>query len=110
MKLKSSMEVVVQDLEKKWGEVQDNALSQPFPAQREKILDKQYHSLIEQLEAKQAQAEVLVGEIHLKEMQLERLNGLWRKLESSNNEISAARNRFGQSTSERDNILEARHK
>ncbi|PRQ53176.1 hypothetical protein RchiOBHm_Chr2g0163621 [Rosa chinensis] len=43
-------------------------------------------------------------------MQLERLNGLWRKLESSNNEISAARNRFGQSTSERDNILEARHK
>ncbi|PRQ53178.1 hypothetical protein RchiOBHm_Chr2g0163651 [Rosa chinensis] len=27
----SSMEVVVQDLEKKWGEVQDNALSQPFP-------------------------------------------------------------------------------
>ncbi|KAM5581031.1 hypothetical protein ABKV19_010309 [Rosa sericea] len=30
----------------------DNALSQPFPAQREKILDKQYHSLIEQLGSK----------------------------------------------------------
>ncbi|PRQ53185.1 hypothetical protein RchiOBHm_Chr2g0163721 [Rosa chinensis] len=70
-------------------------------AQREKIVDKQYHSLIEQLEAKQAQAEGLVGEIHLKEMELERLNGLWRKLESSNNEMSAARNRFGRSTSER---------
>ncbi|PRQ53189.1 hypothetical protein RchiOBHm_Chr2g0163761 [Rosa chinensis] len=111
----SSKEAVVQDLEKKWGEIQDNALSRPSPAQREKILDKQYHSLIEQLEAKQAQAEGLVGEIHLKEMELERLNGLWRKLESSNNEMSAARNRFGRSTSERgsassDNILDAHHK
>ncbi|XP_050382532.1 uncharacterized protein LOC126799376 [Argentina anserina] len=111
----SSMEAMVQDLEKKWGEIQDKALSQPSPAQREKILDKQYHSLIEQLEAKQAQAEGLVGEIHLKEMELERLNGLWRKLESSNNEMSAARNRFGRSTSERgfassDNILDAHHK
>ena len=25
------METVVQDLEKKWGEIQDNALSQPSP-------------------------------------------------------------------------------
>lgn len=25
------MEAVVQDLEKKWGEIQDNALSQPSP-------------------------------------------------------------------------------
>ncbi|PRQ53184.1 hypothetical protein RchiOBHm_Chr2g0163711 [Rosa chinensis] len=76
----------------------DNALSQPFPAEREKILDKQYHSLIEQLGSKTgAQAEGVVGEIHLKEMELETLNALCRNLESSNNEMSAARNWFRQS-------------
>ncbi|CAK9185930.1 unnamed protein product [Ilex paraguariensis] len=47
------MEEIVQDLEKKWAAVQDNALKQPSPAQREKILDRQLHSLIEQLAAKQ---------------------------------------------------------
>ncbi|XP_031279347.1 unconventional myosin-XVIIIa [Pistacia vera] len=94
----SSMEEVVQELEKKWAQVQHNALKQPSPAQREKMLDKQLHSLIEQLAAKQAQAEGLVGEIHLKEMELEKLNGLWRRIESSNVE---ARNRFGRTNSEK---------
>ncbi|KAJ6368312.1 hypothetical protein OIU78_000827 [Salix suchowensis] len=70
-------------------------------AQREKLLDKQLHSLMEQLAAKQAQAEGLVGEIHLKEMELERLKGLWRMIESSNVEGNTARNRFGRSTSEK---------
>lgn len=34
-------------------------------------------------------------------MELERLNGLWRRVESSNLEVNAARNRFGRSTYER---------
>lgn len=91
----SSMEETVQDLEKKWSKVQDNALKQPSPVQREKILDKQLHSLIEQLAAKQAQAEGLVSEIHLKEQELERLNGLWRRFQTSNTDVNTARNRFG---------------
>ncbi|KAI8534329.1 hypothetical protein RHMOL_Rhmol10G0081700 [Rhododendron molle] len=94
-----SMEVIVQDLEKKWAQVQENALKQPSPAQREKMLDKQLHSLIEQLATKQAQAEGLVGEIHLKEMELERLNGLWKRLETSTGEANTARNRLGRSNS-----------
>ncbi|KAF7130691.1 hypothetical protein RHSIM_Rhsim10G0064900 [Rhododendron simsii] len=94
-----SMEVIVQDLEKKWAQVQENALKQPSPAQREKMLDKQLHSLIEQLATKQAQAEGLVGEIHLKEMELERLNGLWKRLETSAGEANTARNRLGRSNS-----------
>ncbi|CAN6702268.1 unnamed protein product [Malus baccata var. baccata] len=111
----SSMEAVVKDLEQKWTEIQDIALSQPSPVQREKILDKQLHSLIEQLEAKQAQAEGLVNEIHLKEMELERLNALWRNLESSNIEMNTARNRFGRSASGKgpassDYILDAHHR
>ncbi|KAM3760415.1 hypothetical protein ACB098_01G191700 [Castanea mollissima] len=93
----SSMEEIVQNLEKRWTQVQDKALKLPSPAQREKILDKQLHSLIEQLEAKQVQAESLVGEIHLKEMELEKLNGL--RVERSNIEANNARNRFGRSTS-----------
>uniref|UniRef100_A0A6N2LF10 Uncharacterized protein n=1 Tax=Salix viminalis TaxID=40686 RepID=A0A6N2LF10_SALVM len=97
----SSMEEIVQDLEKRWVQIQENALKQPTPAQREKLLDKQLHSLMEQLAAKQAQAEGLVGEIHLKEMELERLKGLWRMIESSNVEGNTARNRFGRSTSEK---------
>ncbi|CAN6574532.1 unnamed protein product [Malus baccata var. baccata] len=111
----SSMEAVVKDLEQKWTEIQDIALSQPSPVQREKILDKQLHSLIEQLEAKQAQAEGLVNEIHLKEMELERLNALWRNLESSNIEMNTARNRFGRSASGKgpassDYILDTHHR
>lgn len=49
----------------------------------------------------QAQAEGLVNEIHVKEMELERLKGLWRRLESSNVESATARNRLGRSTSDR---------
>ncbi|KAH8483411.1 hypothetical protein H0E87_027991 [Populus deltoides] len=97
----SSLEEIVQDLDKRWMQVQENALKQPAPAQREKLLDKQLHSLIEQLAAKQAQAEGLVSEIHLKEMELERLNGLRRRIESSNVEGNTARNRFGRSTSDK---------
>jgi hypothetical protein len=94
-----AMEETVQNLEKKWSKVQENALKQPSPAQREKMLDKQLHSLIEQLAAKQAQAEGLVSEIHLKEMELERLNGLWKRLETSTVEANTARNRLGRSNS-----------
>uniref|UniRef100_A0A3N7G4W8 Uncharacterized protein n=1 Tax=Populus trichocarpa TaxID=3694 RepID=A0A3N7G4W8_POPTR len=97
----NSLEEIVQGLDKRWMQVQENALKQPAPAQREKLLDKQLHSLIEQLAAKQAQAEGLVSEIHLKEMELERLNGLRRRLESSNVEGNTARNRFGRSTSDK---------
>ncbi|CAN0916274.1 hypothetical protein LINGRAHAP2_LOCUS29631 [Linum grandiflorum] len=95
----SSMEEIVQDLERKWAQIQDKALKQPTPAQREKTLDKQLHSLIEQLEGKQSQAEGLANEIHIKEMELERLNGLWKQLESSSAESNAARNRYGRSSS-----------
>ncbi|XP_061353637.1 sporulation-specific protein 15 [Gastrolobium bilobum] len=94
----SSMEDTVRELEKKWGQVQENSLKQPSPAQREKTLDKQLHGLIEQLAVKQAQAEDLLSEIHMKEMELQRLNGLWRRLESSNSEVNAARNRFVKSS------------
>ncbi|XVE71995.1 hypothetical protein DITRI_Ditri11bG0002700 [Diplodiscus trichospermus] len=90
----SSIEERVQDLENKWENIQNKALKQPSPAQREKALDKQLHSLIEQLAAKQAKAEDLVGEIQLNEKELDRLNGLWTKLESSNMEVNTARNRF----------------
>uniref|UniRef100_M4CWR8 Uncharacterized protein n=1 Tax=Brassica campestris TaxID=3711 RepID=M4CWR8_BRACM len=69
--------------------------------QREKTLDKQLHTLIEQLAAKQAQAEGIVGEIHSNEMELERLNTLWRRYESFNVEGNAARNRFKRTNSDR---------
>ncbi|GAB2286342.1 hypothetical protein Dimus_020758 [Dionaea muscipula] len=71
-----SMEETVQALERTWADVQDKALKLPSPAQREKALDKQLHSQIEQLAAMQAQAEGLVSEIHLKEKELDRLNAL----------------------------------
>ncbi|KAK3013050.1 hypothetical protein RJ639_009650 [Escallonia herrerae] len=96
-----ALEEIARDLEKKWGLIQDNALKQPSRAQREKLLDKQLHSLIEQLAAKQAQAEGLVSEIHLKEMELERLNALSKRLETSVSEVNAARNRFAGSSSEK---------
>ncbi|CAI0547732.1 unnamed protein product [Linum tenue] len=97
----SSMEEIVQELDRKWAHILDKALKQLTPAQREKILDKQLHSLIEQLAAKQPQAEALVGEIHLKEMKLEKLSGLWKQIESSSNGESnyPARNRYGRSNS-----------
>ncbi|XP_022844794.1 cingulin-like protein 1 [Olea europaea var. sylvestris] len=94
------MEEIVQDMEKKWAEVQANALKQPTPAQREKALDKQLHSLIEQLAAKQAQAEGLISEIHLREIEFERLNGLWKRIQTSNTDLNTARNRFGRSSSD----------
>lgn len=111
----ASMEEIVEGLERKWSQLQDNVLKQPSPAQREKILDKQLHSLMEQLASKQAQAEGLVGEIHLKEMDLERLNALWRKVETSTAELNAARNRFGRSNSDKgylssDYIVDPRYK
>ncbi|KAL6961048.1 hypothetical protein U1Q18_038811 [Sarracenia purpurea var. burkii] len=109
------MEEIVQDLEKKWAQVQENSLKQPSPAQREKILDKQLHSLIEQLATKQAQAEGLVSEIHVKEMELERLNGLWKRLETRTVEANTARNRLVRSNSEKgsmssDYIVDPHHR
>ncbi|KAL2522948.1 hypothetical protein Fot_26871 [Forsythia ovata] len=98
------MEDIIQDLEKKWAQVQANASKQPTPAQREKALDKQLHSLIEQLSAKQAQAEGLVSEIHVKEIEFERLNELWKRIETSNADLYTARNRFGRSSSDRGHI------
>ncbi|PIA63421.1 hypothetical protein AQUCO_00201038v1 [Aquilegia coerulea] len=97
----SSMEEFVEQLEKKWALVQQNSLRQPSPAQREKILDKQLHGLIEQLAAKQAQAESLVGEIHAKEKELEKLNGFRRGLENGNMDMNSTRYRFGRSSSGR---------
>ncbi|KAL0450222.1 UNVERIFIED_CONTAM: hypothetical protein Slati_1578600 [Sesamum latifolium] len=100
----ASMEELVQELEKKWQQVQENALKQPTPAQREKTLDKQLHSLIEQLAVKQAQAEGLISEIHLKEMELEKLNGLWKKIESSSLDANTARNRVGRTSSFKESV------
>ncbi|KAJ8428517.1 hypothetical protein Cgig2_009204 [Carnegiea gigantea] len=93
-----SVEEKIQLLERKWAEIQDKVLKQPSPAQREKALDKQLHSLIEQLAAKQTQAEALASEIHLKEKELERLNSMWRRVENSR-EANNARNRLGRSGS-----------
>lgn len=100
----SSTEVMIQGLEERWVKVQDDMLRQPSPAQREKMLDKQLHSLIEQLAAKQVQAEDLASEIHLKEKEFDRLNGLRRRLETGNVEASNARNRnrFGRSSSDKE--------
>ncbi|XP_076953940.1 uncharacterized protein LOC143628175 [Bidens hawaiensis] len=107
----ASMEEIVQNLERQWSKVQEESLKQPSPAQREKMLDKQLHSLMEQLAAKQAQAEGLVSEIHLKEMELDRLNGIW-KVETSTADANAARNRFGRSSSDHssDYIVDPRYK
>ncbi|KAK7266716.1 hypothetical protein RIF29_19367 [Crotalaria pallida] len=102
----SSMEVTVEELEKKWAEVQENALKQPSPGQREKTLDKQLHGLIEQLAVKQAQAEGLLSEIHIKELELDRLNGQWRQLQSSNSDANTARNRFSKSDTDKYGLSE----
>ncbi|CAN8256162.1 unnamed protein product [Cochlearia groenlandica] len=97
----SFMEDKVHELDRNWDFIQQRALKQPSPAQREKTLDKQLHSLIEQLAAKQAQAEGIVGEIRLSEMELERLNNLRKRYESFNVEGNAARNRFKRTNSDR---------
>ncbi|PKA59137.1 hypothetical protein AXF42_Ash001230 [Apostasia shenzhenica] len=90
----SSLEELVRRLEEEWFQVQQDSIKQPTPAQREKTLEKQLHSLIEQLTSKQAQAEGLVGEIRAKEKELEKLNNVHRKLDSSSTDLSTARNRF----------------
>ncbi|XP_057769907.1 uncharacterized protein LOC130989818 [Salvia miltiorrhiza] len=110
----AAIEEIVQELEKKWLQVQDSALKKPTPAQREKALDKQLHSLIEQLAAKQAQAEGLIGEIHIKEMELEKLNGIRRRIENGSLDTKFSRNRFGRSNSYQESLsseyIDARHK
>ncbi|GER35728.1 formation of crista junctions protein 1 [Striga asiatica] len=95
----ASIERTVQDLEKRWQQVQDNAMKQPTPAQREKTLDKQLHSSIEQLAAKQSQAEGLISEIRVKELELEKLNGIWRRIENGSSDMNMARIRTGKSAS-----------
>lgn len=97
----SSMEDTVKALEKKWAAVQENALKQPSPAQREKTLDKQLHGLLQQLAVKQTQAEGLLEEIHPKEVELERLNAQWRQLQSNNSDVNNARNRFVRGSSDK---------
>lgn len=106
-----SMEDKVHELERSWAVIQERALKQPSPerlilwkvllSQREKTLDKQLHTLIDQLAAKQAQVEGIVGEIHSNEMELERLNSLWRRYERFNIEGNSARNRFKRTNSVR---------
>ncbi|KAI3871029.1 hypothetical protein MKW92_050989 [Papaver armeniacum] len=101
------VEDMVQDLEKKWAQVQHDSLRQPSPAQREKVLDKQLHSLIEQLAAKQSQAESLVTENHVMEQELERLNAQRRRHENGNDDLSTARNRSVRSFSARGSFSSA---
>lgn len=84
----------VHTLEKEWSVVEEESLKKPSPAQREKVLERQLHSLIEQLTAKQSQAEILATDVHSKEKELERLNHLQRNISSSANEAVAPRNRF----------------
>ncbi|CAL5040213.1 unnamed protein product [Urochloa decumbens] len=83
----------VQMLEKEWSVVEEESLKNPTPEQREKVLERQLHSLIEQLTSKQTQAEILMTDVRAKEKELERLNHLHRNV-SSANETSAPRNRF----------------
>lgn len=103
-------------------------------------MDKQLHSLIEQLASKQvcdfysfinlfifkhilwlilliwhveevylwspchscqAQAEGLVNDIHVKEIELERLNGLCRRIDTNTAEMNAARNRHNRTNSQK---------
>uniref|UniRef100_A0ACD5VA50 Uncharacterized protein n=1 Tax=Avena sativa TaxID=4498 RepID=A0ACD5VA50_AVESA len=85
------LEDKVQRLDSAWSLVEEESLKTPSPAQREKVLEKQLHSLIEQLTAKQAQAERLITDIHGKEKDLERLNSIHRNLHSSSSE---SRSRF----------------
>ncbi|KAL5201689.1 hypothetical protein ABZP36_036043 [Zizania latifolia] len=88
------LESNVQMLEMEWSLAEGESLKNPTPAQREKVLEKQLHSLVEQLTAKQAQAEKLITYIHAKEKELERFNNLHRNLQSCSNEVSEARNPF----------------
>uniref|UniRef100_A0A0E0LYM2 Uncharacterized protein n=1 Tax=Oryza punctata TaxID=4537 RepID=A0A0E0LYM2_ORYPU len=88
------LESNVRVLEMEWSLVEVEYFKNPTPAQREKVLEKQLHSLVEQLTAKQAQAESLIVDVHAKEKELERLNNLHRNLQGRNNDGSIARNPF----------------
>ncbi|CAL9075479.1 unnamed protein product [Musa textilis] len=90
-----SMEETIQRLESEWSSVQQESFKKPTSAQREKLLEKQLHSIIEQLTSKQVQAEGLLTEIQTKEKELERLNSQRRKLDSGNTDLNTTRNRFG---------------
>uniref|UniRef100_A0A0D9XB27 Uncharacterized protein n=1 Tax=Leersia perrieri TaxID=77586 RepID=A0A0D9XB27_9ORYZ len=87
-----SLESNVQALEMERSLVEGESFKNPTPAQREKVLEKQLHSLIEQLTAKQAQAESLIADVHAKEEELERLNNVHRNIQSYTSEVSVARN------------------
>ncbi|XP_074565747.1 uncharacterized protein LOC141822209 [Curcuma longa] len=91
----ASMEVTIQRLESEWALVQQESSKKPTSAQREKVLEKQLHSIIEQLTSKQVQAEGLLTEIQTKEKELERLNSLKRKIDNESADFNSARNRFG---------------
>ncbi|XP_068638811.1 uncharacterized protein [Aristolochia californica] len=106
-----SMEEKVQTLQNRWEQVQQSSLKKPSPAQREKILHEQLQSLIEQRSTKQNQAESLISEIHSKELELEKLDAVRKKLENGSTEASTARNRFvrtglGNATTSTDYIVE----
>ncbi|KAF0917426.1 hypothetical protein E2562_017871 [Oryza meyeriana var. granulata] len=88
------LESNVQALEMEWSLVEGESFKNLTPAQREKVLEKQLHSLVEQLTAKQAQAKSLITDVHAKEKELERLNNLQRNLQSCASEVSVARNPF----------------
>ncbi|KAF3326002.1 myosin-4 [Carex littledalei] len=98
------MEELVQKLEKEWGLIQRESEKKPSAAQREKQLEKQLHSLIEQLTAKQAQAESIMAEIKAKQEELERLNSQQRMIETGTMEVNTrTRNRFGRNFAAADN-------
>ncbi|XP_020572345.1 uncharacterized protein LOC110019114 [Phalaenopsis equestris] len=90
----NSLDVMVQRLEEEWSLVQNESIKKPSPAQREKALEKQLHSLIEQLTAKQAQAENLIVEIRTKKKELENLSNMQMKLDTNSTDVSTTRNRF----------------
>ncbi|CAN6457366.1 unnamed protein product [Victoria cruziana] len=90
-----SLEEEVQNLENRRAELERDSRRRPSPAQREKMLEKQLHSLLEQLATKQAQADKLTAEIHAKELEWDKLNAMQLKLESVNMETNMTRNRTG---------------
>ncbi|KAK8916256.1 hypothetical protein KSP39_PZI023014 [Platanthera zijinensis] len=94
----NSLKEMVQRLEEELSLVEQEAMKKPSPAQREKALEKQLHSLIEQLTTKQSQAESLIREIRTKEKELEKLNNMQRELSAGSADAAAARNRFSRST------------
>ncbi|GAV89782.1 LOW QUALITY PROTEIN: hypothetical protein CFOL_v3_33195, partial [Cephalotus follicularis] len=90
----SLMEDVVQGLERKWPQVQDKVLRQPS-----RVINQRTVSNVSLVTY--AQAKGLAYEIHMKGVELERLNGLWRRQESINIELNNARNRFGRNSFEK---------